>query len=198
MENEQAPTPEAIPPPVVAKPATMNQLVENELALIQKLYENEGEFTPEIEAMMALGEGLPAKVDGYAGMLARLATEIEHIERRMCAYKRLAIGIEKASDWMRDRLRDSMIALDRKELLGIDSKFVLMRASPRLEIDEAKVPALYMVEEIKHTPDKKRIKELMLSGTQVPGARLIESQYVRQYLNNPAKVGSKKLKPTNS
>lgn len=178
-------------------PLTLTALIENEMRVMNLLYMSGGEITPEIEAMLRISEkSLPQKVDGYSHMLDRLQIESERIAHVAEQYEKMQSSLVTAIEWMKNTLRDSMRALEVEELVGIDRKFRLQKAQPKLEVNTAELPAIYMREEVVHKQDTDRIKRELAAGQTIPGCRLVESYYVRSYAHSVARVGEKKSKAT--
>lgn len=181
----------AEPPPAPERGLSLRALVENELTVLQALYEASGEVTPEIQKMLELSENaMPEKIDGYAHMIDRLQSEADRIAIIRDQYAKMIDSVGHAIRWMKDTLAASMQQLEIDELKGIDRKFRLQRSQPRLEVMSDHLPAAYIKEEIIYKNDTAKIKADLAAGVPVPGARLVESYHVRAYANAPTKLAA--------
>lgn len=175
------------------KGLTLRALVENELQIMQALYDAGGEITPEIEGRLKLSENaMPEKVDGYAHMIDRLTSEAQRLEVIEDQYRQMIGSLHKAIDWMKETLKTAMLQMSVEEITGVDRKFRLQRATPRLEVDKDYLPAIYMREEVIYKNNTDQIKKDLADGVKVPGARLVESYYVKAYANSPTKLAEPK------
>lgn len=170
----------------VVRGLTLAQLVQHEQELMTKIYEAEGEVTEEIQQMLAISEKtLPEKIDAYAHMIDRLEIEMGRLDLIVDQYEAMSTKLKRSRDWMRENMKNAMKTLEVRELKGIDKRFVLMSAAPKLEVNTDYITADYMREKFEYVVDKEAVKKALERGTVVPGARLIESEYVRVYSNAP-------------
>jgi len=176
---------------------TLAQLVQYEQELMAKLYDANGEVTEEIQDMLAISEKtLPEKVDAYAHMIERLAIEAGRIGVIIDDYERMMQQLTKAREWMKENMKAAMKSLDRVELCGIDKKFRLMNAQPKLEILNDHIAGDLLKEDVRFVVDKEKVKDALEAGVAVPGARFVESDYVRVFANAPERVSAAKKPST--
>lgn len=149
----------------------------------RSLLENDGELTPVIEQMMSeIDVRLPEKVEGYAGIMARMSMIQDFYNQKAKFYMKLAQGADQVERRCKDNLKLAMETLGVKEIMGIDVKFRLMETQAVSIDDETMIPEAY-----KHLPimvpviEKKKIAEDLKLGVQVPGASLKTNAHVRAF-----------------
>lgn len=157
---------------------TFRDIVNQELALIGQLYENEGELTPEMEAQLAITNDMKAeKVEGYYNFIKRLNAEIG---RWSDEYKKLGSYIKSMKNtlkWAENNLKTGMIDLEQPVLTGDVHEFTISPGKSKVVIlDQDEIPAKYLREKVIYEPDKVAIKEALEAGEVVRGCKL-ESVY---------------------
>ena len=110
--------------------ATLYELTAAQSAIEDALYENGGELTPELEAQLAeTREALPAKIDGYNHILARLAgmeAAADAEIKRLQALKKTAQNAQKS---LKGHLLNAMQTFGIEKIEGITCK-VFRKANP--------------------------------------------------------------------
>lgn len=172
--------------------ATLYELTAAQAALEDALYESGGEITPEIESMMTeTAQALPAKVDGYNYILARMNGMADACDReikRLTALKRTAQNADKA---LRAHLLHTMQAFNIDKIEGTTCKVFRKLNAPAVVIeDEAKLVGTWagrVAELQQELPpylkvdlsfDKAEIKALLKADVLIPGASLQQGESV--------------------
>jgi len=139
-----------------------------------KLLEAGGEFTPEIEAMLAVvNETLPAKVDAYKAVMDRLDLASEFYSDKAKQYQTAAKSCSKAIERLKDNIKYAMHTLDTKAVEGVDFKFTLAEMASKVVVT-GEVPREYMREVVKLEPDTDAIRSALVMGEKLPFAELKE------------------------
>lgn len=133
-----------------------------------------GEITPEIEAMerhLAVAFGAKGRAIQYVvDRLEALAkADGEDAER----YRKSAKAKYNAVNRLWDMIKAQMVAAGQDLVEGDGVQFILRDSAPRIEIDDAHLPATYWREELVRTPDRKQIEFELKQGHEVPGAKLV-------------------------
>lgn len=163
--------------------ATLKDLLATSNELTQQLVESGGEITPEIDAqLMVMTDHLPDKVDSYEFVMRRLGHEEEYWSARAEEAARIAKSCKAAAERLKERVKYLMLEHGVNELKGNDSKIVLQNSTPKLVIDESKLPAKYWITETVSKPNKPLIRQQMASE-EIPGVVLEPTTALRTYAN---------------
>ena len=173
--------------------ATLYELTAAQAAIEDALYENGGELTPEMEGQLAeTREALPAKIDGYNHILARLAgmeAAADAEIKRLQALKKTAQNAQKS---LKGHLLNAMQTFGIEKIEGSTCK-VFRKTNPASVTitDEAALlqpfndwlfggvmddlPAWIKVEA---SINKTALKDMLKNGEQVYGAELTQGESV--------------------
>ena len=152
--------------------------------LTQQIVACNGELSPEMEDALAKVElGLAHKVDGYKFMMDRLDVESDYWSSQAEVYTKIAKAHKKAKERMKQALKDAMLAMDRKEILGDNVRFSLTPTKASLVINEELLPNQHKIVVTTMVPDKEAIREYLESGEEITGAKLEPSFALRSYAN---------------
>ena len=173
--------------------ATLYELTAAQSAIEDALYENGGELTPELEEQLAeTREALPAKIDGYNHILARLAgmeAAADAEIKRLQALKKTAQNAQKS---LKGHLLNAMQTFGIEKIEGSSCK-VFRKANPAsVTITDENallqpfkewlfdgvmddLPAWIKVEA---SINKTALKDLLKNGEQVFGAELTQGESV--------------------
>lgn len=159
------------------------------LWLESKLIESGGEITDEIDQALTLMDVLkPNEVDEKDFILNKLTKEIELWKEQADRYLRVAQGLTKAKELMKRRIITAMEEGNLLEAEGKNVRFKLVKCPPALVIeDEKALPANFMETVVTVKPNAKEIKQALVGGAVVPGAKLTQGNTVRSYVNRTIK-----------
>lgn len=158
-----------------------------ELEVTRLLYESFGEISPEIEKLLKLKEeSLADDVDFLHDMMARLDVEVMVLKNRANEINEFAKRLSNLKERSKDELTRFMIDHKKEEVLGNDWRYILMKSNS-VEVDELAIEGKYLREKITYSADKETIGRLLREGENIPGARLVASQYPRAYPNTKGK-----------
>lgn len=128
------------------------------------LEEVEGSFDDKAENIVKLIKSIEADVKGYKEEETRLSTRRKTLENKVKGLK--------------DYLEGSMIALDKKDIKGKIFALAIKKNPPSIIIDDFNIlPMEY--KKIEEKEDKKKIKESIDNGIEVPGARIEQKESLR-------------------
>jgi hypothetical protein len=159
----------------------MSKLYElsSELATINdEIITADGEITPDLEARLdSVNLALTEKATGLRKWLATIEGDDGAIEAEVKRLQR----IKKQGDNLRERLKAyiklNMEIADKKKIETPIGTFSICKSPTSLEIIEDAVPDEYKTEIPAHkeltSEDKKRIKDTIEEGYEVPGAKLV-------------------------
>ena len=172
--------------------ATLYELTSAQAQIEDALYENGGELTPELEALMTeTAAALPAKIDGYNHILSRMAgmeAAADAEIKRLQALKKTAQNGQKA---LKAHLLNAMQAFNIEKIEGSTCK-VFRRLSPESVqltdetrvfepfVEKAQAFQLSLPEWLKVdvTINKTALKAYLQGGGMVAGAELTRNESV--------------------
>jgi len=122
---------------------TLNEIIRNQLDVEQKLSENSGEITPEIEALISQNEtDLVQKTDNIRLFIQKTQSDISFMKNEIDFYQAKIRSLTNLIEWLKSRV---IYAMDMKGVNKIqtNSKHTLyIRESVILDIDKADVENL--------------------------------------------------------
>lgn len=128
------------------------------------LEEVEGSFEDKAENIVKLIKSIEADIKGYKEEETRLSTRRKTLENK--------------AKGLKEYLEGSMIALDKKDIKGKIFTLAIKKNPPSVVIDDLNIlPMEY--KKIEEKEDKKKIKESIDNGIEVPGARIEQKESLR-------------------
>lgn len=152
------------------------ELVDAALDLQEQLEAGEMDEQSFVEAIDAIG--LDKKVENVCGVLRNLEAEAEAFKtekERLAAREKTA---RNAVERLKAYLVDNVKALGVKTIKAGTFSLSLSKSKSVEVLDAAKIPAQYLIEQAPKI-DKTNISKALKDGVEVPGARLLESEYLR-------------------
>lgn len=175
---------------VVRNTNTLAEIVQLAALVEASLIENDGELTEETDLLLQnIETSLVSKIDHYGFLIERFKDLQGYYKKKAEFFSLKSKSFQKLEDRLKTRMHDAMTELQRTELLGTDFKVKLQNSPPRLLIEEGEIDRAYTTIETITTVDKDRVKQDLLLGISVRGARLEQNQHVR-ILTNTKKVAS--------
>lgn len=164
----------------------MMEIIAEARAQNQALIDNLGELNEDLEKQMEITkENFAKKTDGYYFRWQDLEG---HLEILKTIKKQADSGmkvINRSLQFLETRMISVMGELQTKQILGNYSKFSLIKTKKKVEIeDESILPAEYTRETITVEIDKQKIYDDLTAGKVVPGAKLVENEYLKPQGNN--------------
>jgi len=160
-----------------AQTNSLSQLMDVATIIDRELAENNGELTPEIEALLGLTETLQSeKVDQYDYVIKRIEAESAFLKERASEFTAAAKARSNAVERIKERIKSLMLLHDKAEVCGEYVRFVLSPTIPSLIIDsQEQLPAEFVQTVTTQKIDNAAIKKSLQDGMPVAGAHLQES-----------------------
>ena len=158
------------------------------------LLETGGELTPEIEDLINFKDyqksDFEASIDIVAMTHERMQSIISYYETNIEMLNRILSSIVKASDKLISNVGEQMASHNLESISGIQREFKFRSNPPSVEIlDESQIPEECKELKMTESISKKKIKELLSLGQDVPGARMIQKKSLKIVMAK-MKVGS--------
>jgi hypothetical protein len=161
----------------VEKELSLYNISSQFLELEQKLIDQGGEVTEQDEIILKeINELLLNKVDSCVGFVQKQENFIDAIDSRINELQELKNKVKKGLEKFEDYAINCMEAMNKKELKGEFWKIVLPKRRESVEIfdiDQLPIDVIRVETIIKHSPDKKLIKEKIKAGEEVAGAKIV-------------------------
>lgn len=152
------------------------ELVDAALDLQEQLEAGEMDEQAFTEAIDSIG--LDKKIESICGVLRNLEAEAEAFKaekERLAARERTA---RNAVDRLKAYLVENVKTLGAKTVKVGTFALSLGKSKSVEVLDATKIPAQYLIEQAPKV-DKANISKALKGGIEVPGARLLESEYLR-------------------
>lgn len=153
------------------------QIDKQYVEIINELYENGGELTPEIEERMAENAmSFEEKGENYMKAIRNLEADSKRFDEEKKFYDDKAKRAAKTADTLKKIL---VIAMQNRDLKKKDfgSMSASLRRSESVNINDnffTDINAKYIREKVTKEPDKVAIKEAIKNGVEIIGASLDE------------------------
>jgi hypothetical protein len=152
------------------------QIKEDYILILDQIFTNEGEITPELEDRMKINEQeLKEKSLNYAAYIRKLESDNKTIKSESKRLKELADSNDSKIKRLKQNILDAMFLY---KVGKIESPLIKIsyRLSQSVNItDESKLSDNFFTTKITKTPSKTAIKDAIDSGTEVKGAELVDN-----------------------
>jgi hypothetical protein len=147
------------------------------------IIESDGELTPELEKALTINEiNLPDKVEGYHNIIQRVELMSEHYKRQVEFYARLKKSCDNFETALKENIKTAMRITNTSEIAGNSIVYKLTNSNPKLIVfDEKVLPQEYKKEVVETVIDNKKIKDHLVAGLNVDGARLEPTDSLRKF-----------------
>lgn len=147
------------------------------------LIESDGQLTPEIEAALEVKEiELPDKVEAYHHIINRVEMLTEHYKKQADFYLRLKKTCENFQQALEENIKTTMRITGKPEINGNTVVYKLVNSNPKLIIEnQDAIPAEYKTQVVETVVNNKMIKEHLVAGLEVEGAKLEPTVSLRKY-----------------
>ena len=150
------------------------------LELFDKIEENQGEITPEIETALAINEGeVKQKGVAYCAVIKTIDGEVAMIDneiKRLQALKKARVNIVLN---LKDRLKNALILFGIDEIKTELIKINFRKSKSIVVTDVDELPVSCKTTTVTTVADKKAIKELIENGFDVKGATQVENKNIQ-------------------
>ena len=152
---------------------TIYQIEQNYNQLAEELIENGGELTPSLEEALAITEEqLQNKSVAYSFVIKQMDADVDIISAEISRLQNLKKQREKASDYLKDRIKHAMDTFSIEEIKTPLVK-INFRKSETVEVEDVNLlPLSYKVVKITEQADKAAIKAAIKDGVEVTGCRI--------------------------
>lgn len=157
-------------------PLSLFAIMQEHLQLVDQVADADGEVTPELETALGLnGDQLQAKATSVAYVIKTVDYNIDVLDKEIARLQELKTKAAKAKEFLMQRLSEAMQLFGIERLDGGNIK-LFFRKSEAVEIFAQPYLPDEFLEWKDPIPNKKKIKEAIKAGEEVPGARLITRQ----------------------
>jgi hypothetical protein len=162
-------------------PNTMNlyEITEQHLQLVAMLEAGDIDQQTFDDTLAGMEGDLETKLEGCVYVMRNAESDAEKFKAESKFFADKAKAVQKLADFMEQRIKGAMIALDRPKVQT--NRFTLTvgkaGAAP-LEILDPKVIPIQYMKEMEPTWDKTAIKAALAAGEDVPGVKLGEQTEV--------------------
>jgi hypothetical protein len=141
--------------------------------LAEQLIDNDGELTPELSEQLAITEEqLQNKSVAYSFVIKQMDADVEIIEAEIKRLQNLKKQREKASEYLKERIKHAMDTFQIEEIKTPLVK-INFRKSETVEVDDINaLPAAYKVVKVTEQADKAAIKAALKDGVEVAGCTI--------------------------
>lgn len=161
---------------------TLYNLVKESNELIEKIIQNDGEMTEDIESLFEKNELLTAsKIDSYDFIIKKLNAESELMKDKAKMFTSAAKSLSNNADAIKTRIKATMHEMNITELKGNSIRFTLSPSRPSMLIDMDLLPDQY--KKIEYSADK----DLINSDEIIPGVSYTPSFALKTYVNKAGK-----------
>lgn len=152
---------------------TIYQIEQSYNQLAEELIENGGELTPSLEEQLAITEEqLQNKSVAYSFVIKQMDADIDTIDAEIKRLQGLKKQREKASEYLKDRIKHAMDTFQIEEIKTPLVK-INFRKSETVEVEDVnQLPAAFKVVKVTEQADKVAIKVAIKDGFEVTGCRI--------------------------
>ena len=152
---------------------TIYQIEQSYNQLAEELIENGGELTPSLEEQLAITEEqLQNKSVAYSFVIKQMDADVDIIDAEIKWLQNLKKHREKASDYLKERIKHAMDTFQIEEIKTPLVK-INFRKSETVEVDDVnQLPAAFKVVKVTEQADKAAIKAAIKDGVDVTGCRI--------------------------
>lgn len=129
------------------------------------------------DTLDAIKDDIKVKADGIASLISELKNDADRKKKKADAWRESAKVDEAKAAWLQRYLTEELDNAGIKKLETDNHLLSTRNYTPSVIIDDSKkLPVDYVKETIDYRPVKKRIREALKAGKEVPGAHLKENR----------------------
>lgn len=129
------------------------------------------------DTLDAIKDDIEVKADGIASLIDELQNSAERKKKKAKAWQESAKVDTAKANWLQRYLTNELDNAGIKKLETDNHLLSTRNYTPSVIIDDSqKLPVDYVEEKIDYRPVKKRIREALKAGKDVPGAHLKENR----------------------
>lgn len=152
--------------------ASLFEMINNARALEEKIFENGGELTEELELNTESSNvALIEKIDQIAFVIEQLKIRRQYAVDKMKEWEAIASRSESSIDALTMGLKSFLTFKNQDKFHGFEFTIATQMNPPKVKVvDEAIIPGKYIVTETTTKLDKKAMLNDLKAGNAVPGA----------------------------
>ena len=125
------------------------------------------------DTLDAITDDIKVKADGIASLISELKNAADRKKKKADAWRESAKIDEAKADWLQRYLTEELDNAGIKKLDTDNHLLSVRNYTPSVVVeDNGKLPFDYLEQKIDYRPVKKRIREALQAGKEVPGAHL--------------------------
>lgn len=168
------------------KAPTLQDLTEAQLTINKILELSLGEIDDTLETIIDKVEvQTPDKLQKYFNRIKYAKLCIQWFKENEDTARSSRKTLERFINWATGNIKWHMQALGLKEANAVTVRYTLASCRPSLVIDEALLPEEWKMSVTTWVPDRQRIEDAVLSGVEIPGAKLEGGFSLRSYSKKP-------------
>jgi len=139
----------------------------------QRLSENGGEIDEALSDLLVLADKLPSKIDAVHFVQNKLEFSAEALKARADEYRKASDSHKNAALRLQNYVKLTMLGSGQTNLTGERVDFRLSSSAPKLVIEnESQIDPKFFTETVVRELSNANLKEALLKGEHVKGARL--------------------------
>ena len=146
----------------------------------EQLLEQAEEMDPEVfqDTLESIEDAIEEKAQNIAKLIRNLEGDIEVLKQEEQRLKRRRTSLESKVKSIKDYLKNELEGAGIDKVKSAHFNISIRNNPPKVLVEDEKlIPSDYMIP--KYSPDKKVLKELLQSGKEIPGVRLIQERGVQ-------------------
>lgn len=157
------------------------EIIDQSKELEQKLMDQEGELTPELEQELNSALELKQdKIDRVEYFMQRLENEATFLVEQAEHLAKRAQVLKNKRQKLEEYIKTGMLNRSIKTLQGRVFTLTVTQSPVKLTIDEQKLPDQYLMQVTTTKPDRERIKQALQNGETVEGVELSRGWHLRR------------------
>lgn len=155
---------------------TLRDLITSSNDLMARIAESGGELSPELEQELTqLDLSTKDKITSYWGLLRHIKAMAESLGSMATFYANGEKSLWQAHKRIRGALKNALLSVENKELVGNGIVFKLRNSKATLVVDANLIEEDYLYTVVSTQINKDKIREDLEAGIPVKGAQLVES-----------------------
>ena len=131
------------------------------------------------DTLDSLDGELEDKVEQLSRMVRNLKSDVDTCAWEIQRLEMLRIAKQKRAQWALDTIGELLDLSGRNKIYLPTFTVWRQNNPPSVEVDMDTLPSEYVVERVEHRADKTLLADLLKSGQEIPGARLVQTKGTR-------------------
>lgn len=149
--------------------------------IYQDIYQMDMDDETKADTLEAIDwqEDFVNKVEGYVKVVKNKEADIAARKAEIERLTKLNKSDEKTIDYLKTTVKEAMERTGNERVQTALFKVSVANTKASVIVDEDKLPAVYKIEKLTVSPDKKRLYDLLKEGQEIPGAVLQSNRSLR-------------------